>query len=249
MSENLIEVEGLKNYFHPSWVHEDVNFNIQRGEISALIGHSGCGKTTVLRCLLMLLKPTGGSIKLFGRDITHLSEMEQNRIRQKMGMLFQKGALFSSLTVYENVRFPLEKHTNLPKAFIKELAFLKLLMVGIRAKDIHKYPSQISGGMQKRVAAARAIVLEPELLLLDEPVAGLDPQSAKAFDELLLFLRENLNLTIVMVSHDLDSLRRTTDNIIFLDNGRVIEQGHITKLSHSDNPIVSSFFAPMLEKA
>jgi phospholipid/cholesterol/gamma-HCH transport system ATP-binding protein len=239
----LIEVNGLKNYLGGQWVHSDVNFTVKTGKIVGIIGGSGSGKTTILRSLLLLQKPTAGIVKMFDCDIWHADEVKLQQIRKKTGMLFQKSALFSGLTILENVMFPLKHLTNLNASFIKELAFLKLLQVGLKAQDVHKMPSELSGGMQKRVAAARAIALEPQLLFLDEPVAGLDPKSAQAFDELLLFLRDQLGLTIVMVSHDIASLERTTDSVIFLGDGKVLSHDSIESVRQNHHPMIKDYFA------
>lgn len=242
METPIVEVAGLKNYLGGHWVHEDVNLSVNRGEIAAIIGGSGSGKTTILRSLLMLLKPTEGKVSLFGEEVWHLTDKKMQSIRQRLGMLFQKNALFSGLTMLENVMFPLQKYTTLPKDFISQLALLKILMVGLSSHDVHKYPSELSGGMQKRVAAARALALDPELLFLDEPVSGLDPNSAKRFDELLLFLRNQLNLTIVMVSHDISSLKRIADKVFFLGEGRVIVGGSLKEVMAYDHPLVLDYF-------
>jgi len=243
MTNKLIEVTGLKNQFGQQVVHKDVSFNVRQGEIVAIIGGSGCGKTTVLRSLLLLLRPSGGSIKIFDQELLNASTEQLLEIRKKTGMLFQQSALFSSFSILENVMFPLQNFTDLPNDFIEELALFKLLVVGLKAKDAHKMPSELSGGMQKRVAAARAIALEPELLFLDEPVAGLDPNSAKAFDELLLFLRAQLNITIVMVSHDLASLTRVTDKVIFIGDGIVLSDGPIEQVRACKHPQIQDYFA------
>ena len=238
----LIEVTSLTNRFGEQWVHTDVNFTVQPGKIVGIIGGSGAGKTTILRSLLLLQAPTSGTLCLFGCDVLQASEAQLQTIRMKTGMLFQKSALFSSLSILENIMFPLIQLTNVDKAFIKDLAFLKLLQVGLNAEDAHKLPSQLSGGMQKRAAAARAIALEPELLFLDEPVAGLDPKSAQSFDELLLFLRDQLGLTIVMVSHDIASLERTTDEVLFLGEGRVISQGNLEHVRAQPHSLIQNYF-------
>ncbi len=238
----LIEVNGLKNYLGGQWVHSDVNFSIEAGTIVGIIGGSGSGKTTILRSLLLLQKPTAGMVKMFDCDIWHADETTLQQIRKKTGMLFQKSALFSGLTILENIMFPLKHLTNLNPDFIQELALLKLLQVGLKAQDAYKMPSELSGGMQKRAAAARAIALEPELLFLDEPVAGLDPKSAQAFDGLLLFLRDQLGLTIVMVSHDLASLERTTDSVIFLGDGKVISHDAIETVRQNSHSMIQDYF-------
>ncbi len=242
INKPLIEVSSLTNRFGEQWVHTDVNFTVQPGKIVGIIGGSGAGKTTILRSLLLLQAPTSGTLCLFGCDVLKASEAQLQAIRMKTGMLFQKSALFSSLSILENIMFPLVQLTHVDKAFIKDLAFLKLLQVGLNVEDAHKLPSQLSGGMQKRAAAARAIALEPELLFLDEPVAGLDPKSAQSFDELLLFLRDQLGLTIVMVSHDIASLERTTDEVLFLGEGRVICQGSLEQVRAQTHPQIKNYF-------
>lgn len=245
MTEPLVEVCALQNFLGGRWVHKEVNFRVDAGEIVAIIGGSGTGKTTILRSLLMLQRPTGGNLKLFGKDIWQLKDHELVSVRQKLGMLFQKSALFSGLNILENVMFPLQQFTTLPLTFIEELARLKLLLVGIEKQDMHKMPSELSGGMQKRVAAARAIALEPPLLLLDEPVAGLDPKGVQSFDELLLFLRKQLNITILMVSHDLASLARVTDRVIFLGEGKVLSEGPLAEVKKVPHPAIQQYFEGM----
>jgi phospholipid/cholesterol/gamma-HCH transport system ATP-binding protein len=243
MTDWVIEVANLRNYLGQTWVHDNVNFNVARGEIIAIIGGSGAGKTTILRSLLLLQTPTEGSIKLFNQEVWQLDNEQLQVLRRRTGMLFQKSALFSGMSILENVMFPLQHLTQLNDDFIREIAFLKLLLVGIEAKDVNKLPSELSGGMQKRVAAARAIALEPDLLFLDEPVSGLDPKSAQAFDELLLFLRDQLGLTIVMVSHDVQSLERVTDRVIFLGEGRVINAGHLQEVRADPHRLIKDYFA------
>lgn len=242
METPVIDIKGLKNLLGAHWVHEDVNLSLDRAEIGAIIGGSGTGKTTILRSLLMLLKPTDGKVCLFGEDVWDISEKKMQALRQRLGMLFQKNALFSGLSMLENVMFPLKKYTQLPEEFIESLALLKILMVGLSSSDVHKYPSELSGGMQKRVAAARALALDPELLLLDEPVSGLDPNSAKKFDDLLLFLRNQLNLTILMVSHDVSSLKRIADKVFFIGEGRVIAQGPLEEVMAVEHPLILDYF-------
>ena len=242
MTQKMIEVKSLINQFGEQCIHNGVTFSVKKEDIVGIIGGSGTGKTTLLRSLLLLHKPTSGSIFMLGHEIGKASEVALQEIRTKTGMLFQKSALFSGLTILENIMFPLKNLTTLDPEFIKELAFLKLLQVGLNEKDANKMPSELSGGMQKRAAAARAIVLEPELLFLDEPVAGLDPTSAHAFDNLLLFLRDQLGLTIVMVSHDLNSLERTTDQVIFLGEGKVLSEGALEWVRKTPHPLIHDYF-------
>ncbi|PWY54198.1 ABC transporter ATP-binding protein [Legionella qingyii] len=245
MSEPIIEIKGLKNYLGGQWVHSDVNLTVEKGEILAIIGGSGSGKTTILRSLLMLLKPTAGEIKIFGQDISHLNMEQSFLLRRRWGMLFQHSALFSSMNVVENVMFPMREFTKLDHKFMYELALLKIALVGLPKEAAGKLPSELSGGMQRRAAAARAIAMDPELLFLDEPTTGLDPLSARLFDELIVFLRDSLKLTIVMVSHDIESLKRTTDRVAFVGDGRILSIETIDDLMKNKNKIIAGYFSKM----
>lgn len=242
MSDSVIEIEGMKNFLGGQWVHSDVNLTVEKGEILAIIGGSGSGKTTILRCLLMLLKPTAGQIRVFGEDILNIDAHQAFLLRRRWGMLFQHSALFSAMTVLENVMFPMKEFTQLDPEFIKELALLKIVLSGLPVESAGKYPAQLSGGMQRRAAAARALAMDPELLFLDEPTTGLDPRSARLFDDLVVFLREALNLTIVMVSHDIESLKRTTDRVAFVGDGRILAVEPIEKLMKNKNKIIAEYF-------
>lgn len=238
----VIDICNLGNAFGEHWVHKGLNMQVQQGDIVALVGGSGCGKTTVLRVILMLLKPTEGEVKVFGIDVSKASPQQANALRRRWGVLFQRGALFSSLTVLENIMFPLREFTQLTLADCKEIAHIKLALVGLSADAADKYPAELSGGMQKRAAAARAIVMDPELLLLDEPTSGLDPASAAKFDQLILQLREMLNLTVVMVSHDLNSLWQVPDQVAFLGNKKVIAQAATAELVKHPDPLIQQYF-------
>ncbi|HBB7077218.1 ATP-binding cassette domain-containing protein [Legionella pneumophila serogroup 1] len=243
MSEPVIEIKGMKNCLGGQWVHTDVNLTVERGEILAIIGGSGSGKTTILRSLLMLLKPSAGSIKVFGEEIYNLDTEQAFRLRRRWGMLFQHSALFSAMTVLENVMFPMREFTTLDQEFIQELALLKITLVGLSKEAAVKYPSELSGGMQRRAAAARAIAMDPELLFLDEPTTGLDPRGARLFDDLVVFLRDALNLTIVMVSHDIESLKRTTDRVAFVGDGKILSVEPINELMKNKNPLIAEYFS------
>lgn len=245
MADPIIEIRGLKNYLGGQWVHTDVNLTIEKGEILAIIGGSGSGKTTILRSLLMLLKPTAGSLKVFGEEVTALNANEANALRRRWGMLFQHSALFSAMTVLENIRFPMQEFTSLGKNFMEELAMLKISLVGLPKEAAGKYPSELSGGMQRRAAAARAIAMDPELLFLDEPTTGLDPRSARQFDELVLFLRKALGLTIVMISHDIESLKRTTDRVAFVGEGKILAVAPIGELMKNPHPLIAEYFSKL----
>ncbi len=243
MAEPVIEISGLKNYLGGQWVHKDVNLTVERGEILAIIGGSGSGKTTILRSLLMLLKPTGGSIKILGKEVYNLSENEANALRRRWGMLFQHNALFSTMTVLENIMFPMREFTHLTKPFMEELAMLKVSLVGLPKEAAGKFPSQLSGGMQRRAAAARALAMDPELLFLDEPTTGLDPHSARQFDDFILFLQDALKLTIVMISHDLQSLERATDRIAFVGEGKILAVASLAELKKNSHPLIADYFS------
>ena len=204
----VIDIRDLHTSYGKAVVHENVSLAVRPGEIFSLVGGSGCGKSTLLRAIIMLLKPVSGSIRVFGQEVIGLSDEKALELRQRWGVMFERGALFSSLTVAENVGMVLHEHTQLSSGLIDEVAALKIALTGLPADAGAKYPSELSGGMRKRAALARAIALDPELLFLDEPTAGLDPLSASGIDELVLNLRDALGLTIMMVTHDLDLLWR-----------------------------------------
>ena len=241
--ESVIEVRGLRTHLGGAWVHDDVNFSISKGETVAIIGASGCGKTTLLRALLMLQIPQEGRITLLGREILTLNPRELSVLRRRWGMMFQSSALFGSLTVLENIMFPMDENWKMSRANKKDLAFLKLKMSGLPDESANKLPSELSGGMKKRAALARALALDPELLFLDEPSAGLDPKSAASLDDLLLHLRTSLGLTQVMVTHDLDTLWKVPDRVMFLGEGRVLAMLPIKELVKVDHPLIQSYFA------
>ncbi len=241
-TETIIEVNGLKNFLGDRWVHKDINLTINKGEIVGIIGGSGCGKTTLLRTLLKLMRPTEGSIKMFGTDIFRCTESQFLQVQKRLGVLFQSNALFSSLTLLENVLFPLKEHSRLPAAMQKDIALLKIVLTGLEMEAAAKYPAELSGGMQKRAALARAIALDPELLFLDEPSSGLDPSSAADLDQLILQLRKSLGLTIVIITHDLDTLWTATDRVIFLGEGKVLACGPMQQVIQQPHPSIREFF-------
>lgn len=238
----IVEIKNLKTSFENEWVHNGVNLTVECGEILGIVGGSGAGKTTLLREMLGLTQPTSGSIKVFGCELTTATPHTLLQIQRRWGVLFQQNALFSSLTLSENVAFPLHEHTPLDDDTINELALLKILMAGLPLESAHKYPAELSGGMQKRAGLARAIVLDPELLFLDEPTAGLDPNMAAGFDELILNLQSTMGLTIVMVTHDLDSLWRVANRVAFLGDGVVVAVDPMPKLVKNPNPLIQEFF-------
>jgi len=238
----VIEVSHIATRFGSAVVHEDVSLSINKGEVFAIAGGNGSGKSVLMREIILLQSPSAGAINLFGRDIREMSEAEILAFRRRCGVLFQHGALFSSLTVTENVAVPLREHYSLSKSLIEELAILKIAFPGFPIASVGKYPNELSGGMRRRAALARALALDPELLFLDEPTSGLDPVSAAAFDELVQQLREWFKLTIVIITHDLDSLWRIADRVAVLGNGKVLGIGTMDELSRSADPLIHEYF-------
>lgn len=241
-NDDIIEIKNVKTYLGRDWVHKGINLTVKQGEVLAIVGGSGSGKTTLLRELLCLTKPTSGSIKIFGHELSTASPKTLLAIQKRWGVLFQQIALFSSLSLLENVSFPLREHTKLDAHTIKELALLKILLAGLPLESAIKYPAELSGGMQKRAGLARAIVLDPELVFLDEPTSGLDPQTAAGFDELILNLQRTMGLTIVMVTHDLDSLWKVANRVAFLGEGLVLCVDTMPELIKNPNPLIQDFF-------
>lgn len=242
ISAPIIEVNHVFTRFGEAVVHADVSLSIQRGEVFAIAGGNGCGKSTLLREIVGLLTPSSGSIRLFGLDSSALEEYNGRSIHRRFGVMFQQGALFSSLTLAENVAVPLREYTSMSARLIREIVAVKIAMVGLPPDSAGKYPSELSGGMRRRAALARAIVMDPELVFLDEPTAGLDPVIAAGFDDLVLSLKRLLGLTVVMVTHDLDSLWRIADRVAILGNGKVLGIGTMQALSESDDPAVRGYF-------
>ncbi len=241
-NEPVIAFRKVSTSFGEHVVHTDINFEVRRGEIFALIGGSGSGKSTLLREMIMLLQPNSGNIQLFGVNLINIDKVEALALKKRWGVMFQLGGLFDSLTVLENIGLPLREHTALPDKLIDEIATSKLAMVGLKPEVGAQYPSELSGGMMKRASLARAIALDPELLFLDEPTAGLDPNSAAGVDELVLKLRDLFGLTIVMITHDLDLLWQVADRVAVLANGKVQGIGSMLELSKTDNPDIRQFF-------
>lgn len=238
----VIEVDGVSTRYGDSRVHEDVSLAVYRGEVFALAGGNGCGKSTLLREIIMLQKPTEGRIRLFGTDLAAAGEDARDALLRRCGVMFQYGALFSSLTLAENIAVPLQEHTPLGTKTIREIAQIKIALVGLPAESAAKYPNELSGGMRKRAAMARAIALDPEILFLDEPCSGLDPESAEGIDDLILHLRALLGLTVFMVTHDLDSLWRVSDRVAILGGGTILGVGTMEELSRLENPLVNPYF-------
>ena len=220
--EPLIVVRDVVNRFGAQVVHDGVGFEVMPGEVFGIVGGSGSGKSVLLRTLLGLRRPDAGTVEIEGREITAMDDRELRDVKRRYGVTFQHGALFTSLTVAENVTLPVAEALDLDEASLAQLLELRLRMVGLPLEAAAKHPAQLSGGMVKRVALARALALDPAILFLDEPTAGLDPIAASAFDELVLYLRDTLHLTVVMVTHDLDTLARTCDRVAVLVDGKVI---------------------------
>ncbi len=238
----VIEVSHVSTRFGTAVVHRDVSLTVVRGEVFAIAGGNGCGKSTLLREIIGLLTPTTGTIRLLGTDSRQLTHSNGSPLHRRFGVMFQHGALFSSMTLAENVAVPLREHTPLSAEAIRDIAALKIALVGLPPDSAVKFPSELSGGMRRRAALARAIVMDPELLFLDEPTAGLDPMIAAGFDDLVLELKRLLGLTVVMVTHDLDSLWRIADRVAVLGEGQVLGLGTMDALARSDDPVIRSYF-------
>lgn len=243
----IIEVKNLKTFYAGEKVHDDLNLSITKGEILAIIGGSGSGKTTLMNSILKLTQPAAGQIFVSGLDILKASDVEIAKIRQRWGVLFQNGALFTSLTVLENVMFPLRIFSHLPHPLQQQIASLKIKMTGLPLESGIKYPAELSGGMIKRAGLARAIALDPEILFLDEPTSGLDPQSSNDLCDLVENLRDGLGITIVIITHDIELLLRITDRVAFLGNGKVLAVSPIKKLLENPDPLIQEYFSNVKE--
>ncbi|MBN9030532.1 MAG: ABC transporter ATP-binding protein [Rhizobiales bacterium] len=238
----ILSVRDLTVAFGPKVVLDKLNLDVYRGEILGFVGASGTGKSVLMRTVLKLLPRQSGSIRILGQDYDSLDDAERIKIDMHLGVLFQHGALFSALTVKENIQLPMREYLDLPKSLMDELARLKIEMVGLAPDAADKYPSELSGGMVKRAGLARALALDPALVFLDEPTSGLDPIGAAEFDELIAHLRDTLGLTVYMVTHDLDSLFSVCDRIAVLGQKRVLVEGTIEDMLEFDDPWVQSYF-------
>jgi phospholipid/cholesterol/gamma-HCH transport system ATP-binding protein len=237
----VIEIRGLCTRFGKTVIHDALDLTVMPGEIVSLVGGSGSGKTTLIRQMLGLATPAQGTVRIFGQNI-HASSTPLQEVRRRWGMLFQHGALFSAMTVFDNVAQPLRELRGLPEELIQDAVMLKLQMVGMTAQDAVKMPANLSGGMIKRVALARALVLEPELLFLDEPTAGLDPELSESFVELIQSLHDAMRLTVVMVTHDLDTLFSLSTQVAVLAEKRVVIYAPPAEVVHYRHPFIEQFF-------
>jgi len=236
----VIEVSGLVSRFDDRVIHDHLDLTVYRGEVFGVVGGSGAGKSVLLNTIIGLKDPDGGSIKVFGQDIQRSTQRELNDIERRWGVLFQNGALFSNLTVLENVSAPLHEHTSLSRSAIREIAEVKIGLTGLPPYAGSLKPSELSGGMRKRAALARALAMDPELLFLDEPTSGLDPIGAGAFDELIGDLSAALGLTVFMITHDLDSLYAICDRVVA--DKRIVAVGTIDELMLSKHPWIHEYF-------
>lgn len=238
----VIEISKVSTRFGDHVVHSELDLEVRRAEIFALVGGSGSGKSTLLREMILLQRPDSGSIRVLGADLQDIGDNEALALRQRWGVMFQHGGLFGSLTVHENVGLPLREHTGLEDELIDEIAAWKLAITGLKPEVGAQYPAELSGGMMKRASLARALALDPELLFLDEPTAGLDPESAGEVDQLVRKLRDLFGLTIVMITHDLDLLWQVADRVAVLAEGKVQGVGSMSELARMDNPAIRKFF-------
>jgi phospholipid/cholesterol/gamma-HCH transport system ATP-binding protein len=241
--KHIIQVRGLRNSFGEQVVHENLDLDVRRGEILGVVGGSGTGKSVLMRSIIGLRDPDAGEVNVFGEQMVGRDEEESRHIRRRWGILFQSSALFSTLTVAENVQVPLREYfPQLGQNLLDEIASYKIVMSGLPSDAGSKYPAELSGGMKKRAGIARALSLDPELLFLDEPTAGLDPIGAEAFDELILELRDALGLTVFLITHDLDTLYAICDRIAVLADKKVVAVGTIPELLALDHEWIEEYF-------
>ncbi|PXW29404.1 ABC transporter ATP-binding protein [Paraburkholderia caballeronis] len=245
IGEPVIEVRNLTKRYGRNIVHQHLDFEVRRGEIVTIVGGSGSGKTTLVRQILGLEKPTSGTVRLFGQDLTAIDEENARLMRSRTGMLFQHGALFSSLSVFDNIAQPVRELGKVPEDLLRDIVMLKLEMVGLPCKHASKMPAALSGGMIKRVGLARAIVLEPELLFLDEPTAGLDPRSSDEVVELISTLHRALGLTVVLVTHDLDAMVALSTRVAVIADRKVLVAAPVEEAAGVDDPFIREYFLGM----
>jgi phospholipid/cholesterol/gamma-HCH transport system ATP-binding protein len=240
--DNVIEVRGLRNRFGTQTVHEALDLDVRRGEVLAVIGGSGAGKSVLLRSIVGLQEPAAGVVRVFGEDLRSASPERRAAIERRWGVMFQDGALFSSLTVLENIKVPMIEHQPLPEDLMEEIARLKIALVGLPPDAAHKNPNQLSGGMRKRAGIARALTLDPEILFLDEPTSGLDPLGAAGFDELIVTLKKSLDLTVFLVTHDLDSIFTCCDRVAVLVDRHVVAVDTPARIADHPHPWIQQCF-------
>lgn len=238
----VIKVRDIVTSFGSTVIHNGLNLTVNRGEIYGILGESGAGKTLLLKEMIMLLKPTAGEITVLGNELSNISYQEAQKLRQQWGILFQFGALFTSLTVAENIELQLKEYTKISKEVATEIVKSKISMVGLPAKAGGLYPAELSGGMIKRAALARALAMDPKLLFLDEPTSGLDPIGARNFDSLIKELRDLLGITVVMITHDLESIHSIVDRFSVLADKRVVAEGTMGEVLKLDHPFIEKFF-------
>ncbi len=241
-ADTLIGLQNISTRFGNREVHRDISLEIHRGEIVGIVGGSGSGKTTLMRTMIGLLRPTGGTTRLFGQAIERISQKQLAALHQRCGILFQSGALFTALSVFDNIAFPLRESRFIDENLIAQLVCMKLGMVGLDAEAARRLPAELSGGMVKRAALARALALEPELLFLDEPTSGLDPIASESFVRLVSELHQELGLTVVMITHDLDVMHDLCSRIIVLADSRVVADGNADEVRQCQHPFVRDFF-------
>ena len=241
-TDAIIRVRDVSVQFGTTKVLNELSLDVRRGEILGFVGPSGAGKSVLTRTIIGLVPKIGGNIEVFGVDLDSADARQRRNVERRWGVLFQQGALFSSLTVRQNIQFPVREYLNLSQRLLDEVTFAKLAMVGLRPEVVDRFPSELSGGMIKRVALARALALDPELVFLDEPTSGLDPIGAGDFDELVRTLQRTLGLTVFMVTHDLDSLHTACDRIAVLGDGKVIAAGTMADMLASQHPWLRLYF-------
>ena len=241
-SQTAVRVRGLRTQFGTQVVHDHLDLDVRSGEVLGVVGASGTGKSVLLRTVIGLVEPAAGTVDVLGYDVHRAGNAERRELESRWGVLFQDGALFSSLTVAQNVQVPLKEHTRLPEDVIDEITAIKIGAVGLPREAAAKYPSELSGGMRKRAGLARALALDPEIVFLDEPTAGLDPIGAAAFDQLIRRLQRNLGLTVFMVTHDLDSLWAICDRTAVLVDKKVLVVGPMDVMLRHDHPWVRAYF-------
>lgn len=246
--EVVIRIRGLVNAFGERLIHKGIDLDVRKGEILGVVGASGAGKSVLMRSIVGLNRPKAGSIKVFGREMSGIDTNDMRGLQLRWGVLFQDGALFSSQTVAENVQVPLRRWTNFEQSLMDEIAAVKLALVGLSEDVRSLLPSELSGGMRRRAGLARALALDPELLFLDEPTAGLDPIAAANFDSLIVELRDSLGLTVFLVTHDIDTLRATTDRVAVLVNG-IVKVGTLAAIVHDRDPWIRQYFSGVRGRA